>query len=201
MALRANRLSARVRGPKRAARRSRLHHPRFACSVRARRNRKSISITHGGTCNPRWKPNCNRRGSHRWPGWEGIAMGTTSCLVLKMEQCRGLTAKRSWSPALRKRAAALGPPLSVPGGNGGRCTEVIVAKSAPSPHRRLPWGPTISHSGSIPAHKTSVGIGRPFFAAASAKATEFRNKRNVGVFFKYSFLKYKWHGRWNAEHA
>jgi uncharacterized protein (TIGR00369 family) len=37
-----------------------------------RRNRGSISITHGGTCNPRRKPNCNRRGSHRWPGWEGL---------------------------------------------------------------------------------------------------------------------------------
>jgi len=63
-----------VRGPKRAARRSRLrlHHPRFACSVRERRNRGSISITHGGTYNPRRKPNCNRRGSHRWPGWEGL---------------------------------------------------------------------------------------------------------------------------------
>ena len=32
----------------------------------------SISITHGGTCNPRRKPNCNRRGSHRWPGWGGL---------------------------------------------------------------------------------------------------------------------------------
>src|SRR5258707_11259755 len=42
-----------------AARRSRLHHPRFACSVRARRNPGGISITHGGICNPRWKPNCN----------------------------------------------------------------------------------------------------------------------------------------------
>jgi len=71
----ATRLGARVRGPKRAARKSRLHHPRFACSVRARRNRGSISITHGGTCNPRWKPNCNRRGSHPWPGWEGICHG------------------------------------------------------------------------------------------------------------------------------
>ncbi len=75
MALRATRLGAWVRGPKRAAHRSRLHHPRFACSVRARRNQGSISITHGGICNPRWKPNCNRRGSHRWPGWEGVCHG------------------------------------------------------------------------------------------------------------------------------
>jgi uncharacterized protein (TIGR00369 family) len=38
-------------------------HVRFVRAV----NRGSISITHGGTCNARWNPNCNRRGSHRWP--------------------------------------------------------------------------------------------------------------------------------------
>jgi hypothetical protein len=47
-----------------------------------------------------------------------------------------------------------------------------------------------------------VGIGRPFFVCGvRVKAAEFRNKRDVGVFFRYAFFKYKWHGRWNAEHA
>ena len=86
MALRATQLSARVRGPKRAARRSRLHHPRFACSVRARRNRGSISITHGGTCNHAGNRSVTAEG--RIVGLDGkvYATGTTSCLVLKMEQ-------------------------------------------------------------------------------------------------------------------
>src|SRR5580704_12054392 len=72
MALRAARLSARVCGPHRDARRSWVRHARFACSVRAPSNRGGISITRGRTSDPRRKPNCNRRGSHRWPGWEGL---------------------------------------------------------------------------------------------------------------------------------
>jgi hypothetical protein len=63
---------------------------------------------------------------------------------------------------------------------------------------------TLPRSSAVLARPRSVdAVDLPHAACCGVrvKAAEFRNKRDVGVFFKYALFKYKWHGRWNAEHA
>ncbi len=111
-----------------SARRSRVHYARFACSVRARRNRSSISITRGGTSDPRRKSNCNRRGSHRRPGWEDLRHRNHIVPRAEDGAMKEIYRNAGWSPALRKEC---GPwlPLFIPGGNGGRCRAQRLSKT------------------------------------------------------------------------